>query len=248
MRSSNTRAARGGRCRCSPWVEPIFKEDRPMRALALKELREVFGIAAVALGCYLALAVNAMGAKVFDWVPGMPAGTNEVPFTGGFNGFFEFLSVLFAVALGFRQSAWESSRGTYLFLLHRPLGRNAVFVTKLATGMGVLLVCGSVPIVLYAAWAGVPGHHPSPFEWSMTAPIWQFLFLMPLLYLGAFLSGLRPARWFGTRLLPLAASGVFLLPINMLPWWWLLAFPLSVVLYGLLAANVCFVARVRDYA
>ena len=36
-----------------------------MRALALKELREVFGIAAVALGCYLALAVSVMGALVF---------------------------------------------------------------------------------------------------------------------------------------------------------------------------------------
>jgi hypothetical protein len=47
-----------------------------MRALVRKELREVFGIAAAALGCYLALAANLMGAKVFDWVPGMPRGTN----------------------------------------------------------------------------------------------------------------------------------------------------------------------------
>jgi hypothetical protein len=219
-----------------------------MRTLVLKELREVFGIAAVALGCYLALAVNAMGAKVFDWVPGMPRGTEQVPFTGGFNGFFELISVLLALALGFRQSAWESSHGTYLFLLHRPLRRDAVFLTKLATGVGVLLACGSVPIVLYAAWAAVPGHHASPFEWSMTAPVWQFLFLMPLLYLGAFLSGLRPARWFGTRLLPLVASVIFAVLLNMAPWWWFLAFPLAAVLYGLLAANVCYVARVRDYA
>jgi hypothetical protein len=218
-----------------------------MRALALKELREVFGIAAVALGCYLALAVNAMGAKVFDWVPGMPRGTTQVPFSNGFNEFFEFLTVLLTLALGFRQSAWESSRGTYLFLLHRPLGRDAVFWTKLATGVGVLLLCGSVPIVLYAAWAAVPGHHAGPFEWSMTAPVWQFLLLMPLLYLGAFLSGLRPARWFGTRLLPLVASVVFLVLVNLVPWW-SLAFPLAVALCGLLAANVCHVARVRDYA
>ena len=51
-----------------------------MRALVGKELREVFGIAAVALGCYLALVANLMGAKVFDWVPGMPRGTTGVPF------------------------------------------------------------------------------------------------------------------------------------------------------------------------
>ena len=37
--------------------------------------------------------------------------------------FFGLVSGFFALALGFRQSAWESARGTYLFLLHRPLAR-----------------------------------------------------------------------------------------------------------------------------
>ena len=220
-----------------------------MRALVRKELREVFGIAAAALGCYLALAANLMGAKVFDWVPGMPRGTQEVPFTGGgFGTLFTIISTVFAVALGFRQSAWESARGTYLFLLHRPLPRDVIFLTKLATGVGVFLFCAVVPVVLYGAWAAVPGHHPGPFEWSMTVPAWQTVFLMPLLYLGAFLSGLRPARWFGTRLLPLVAALVLLVLLDVLPWWWALAFPLAALLYGLLVANVCFVARARDYA
>jgi hypothetical protein len=220
-----------------------------MKALALKELREVFGITAAALGGYLALVASLLGAKVFDWVPGMPHGTEEVPFTGdGFTVFYTFVSVVFAAALGFRQSAWESARGTYLFLLHRPVPRDALFLTKLATGAGVFLLCASLPIVLYAGWAAVPGHHPSPFAWSMTGPAWRLAFLMPLLYLGAFLSGLRPARWFGTRLLPLVAAVVFLALLEALPWWWYLGFPLAVVLYGLLVANVCFVARVRDYA
>jgi hypothetical protein len=220
-----------------------------MKALALKELREVFGITAVALGGYLALVVSLMGGKVFDWVPGMPHGTEEVPFTGGgFTTFYTFVSVVFAVALGFRQSAWESSRGTYLFLLHRPVPRGVVFLTKLATGAGVFLLCAGLPVVAYGWWAAVPGHHPSPFAWSMTGPAWRLAFLMPLLYLGAFLSGLRPARWFGTRLLPLVAAVVLLILLAMLPWWWALGFPLAMALYGLLAANVCYVARARDYA
>jgi hypothetical protein len=220
-----------------------------MRALVSKELREVVAIAAAALGCYLALVVNLMGAKVFDWVPGIPRGTEDVPFAGGgFSGFFTFVSALFALALGFRQSAWESARGTYLFLLHRPLPRDLIFLTKLATGVGVFAVCAALPILLYAAWAAVPGHHPGPFAWSMTGSAWRLTFLMPLLYLGAFLSGLRPARWFGTRLLPLVAAVVLLIILNILPWWWLVSFPLTVVLYGLLVANVCFVARDRDYA
>jgi hypothetical protein len=220
-----------------------------MTALARKELREIFGITAAALGCYLALVVNAMGAKVFDWVPGMPAGTQEVPFTGGgFTTFFTFISVIFAVALGFRQSAWESAKGTYLFLLHRPLQRGTIFLTKLATGAGVLLIGASLPVVAYAAWAAVPGHHAGPFEWSMTGPTWRMTFLLPLLYLGAFLSGLRPGRWFGTRLLPLIAALVAFVLLDMMSWWWLAGLPLSLVLYGMVAANVCYVAHNRDYA
>jgi hypothetical protein len=219
-----------------------------MKTLALKELREVSGIAAVALACYLALAVNAMGAKVFDWVPGMPRGTTEVPFVGGsFTTFHTFLSVLLALALGFRQSAWESAQGTYLFLLHRPVWRNAVFLTKLATGLGAFLVCGSLPLLLYAWWSSVPGHHPSPFEWSMTLPAWRMELETSLLYFGAFLSGLRPGRWFGTRLLPLVASVMFLVVIEATPFGWL-GLLLTGGFVGVLTANVCFVARVRDYA
>jgi hypothetical protein len=219
-----------------------------MRALAFKELREVFGIAAVALGGYLVLVASLMGAKVFDWIPAIPSGTQEVPFTGvGFTVFFTFVSVVFAVALGFRQSVWESARGTYLFLLHRPVPRNVVFLVKLGVGLGVLLACASLPIVLYGGWASVPGTHPSPFAWSMTEPAWQMALLMPLLYLGAFLSGLRPGRWFGTRLFPLVASVVVVVLLADLRWW-SLGFPLALVLSALLVGNVCFVARVRDYA
>ena len=81
----------------------------------------------------------------------------------------------------------------------------------------------------------------------MTGPAWQLALLMPLLYLGAFLSGLRPARWFGTRLLPLTASVILLVLLVMAPWW-PLCYLLAAALYAVLVINVCFVARVRDYA
>ncbi len=219
-----------------------------MKALAFKELREVFGIAIAALGGYLALVLSLMGAKVFEWIPGMPHGTTEVPFTGeGFFVFFGFVSVLFAIALGFRQSIVESCRGTYLFLLHRPLNREAIFLTKLATGLTVFFLCSAVPILVYGSWAALPGRHPSPFEWSMTAGAWRWLLLTSLLYLGAFLSGIRKVRWFGTRLLPLIASVTLLIVVGNLRWW-TLAFPLTLVLAGMFVSSICFVARVRDYA
>ncbi|HEY7330390.1 MAG TPA: hypothetical protein VH592_22310 [Gemmataceae bacterium] len=220
-----------------------------MKALAWKELREAFGITAIALAVYMMLVASLMGARVFDWFPGMPNGTREVPFLGReFILVFTIVTVLFAVALGFRQSAWESTRGTYLFLLHRPVRRDAIFLLKLAMGVGVFVLCASIPVLLYGAWAAKPGHHASPFEWSMTEAAWEIILETPLLYLGAFLSGLRPGRWFGTRLLPLIATATIVVLVDMIPWWWSLGFPLTLVMYGLLAANICFVARVRDYA
>jgi hypothetical protein len=219
-----------------------------MKALAFKELREVLGITAVALGGYLALVLSLMGAKVFDWVPGMPHGTREVPFTGdGFILFFGFVSIVFTIALGFRQSIVESCRGTYLFLLHRPMAWETIFLTKVLLGLGVFFLCASLPILLYGIWASMPGHHPSPFEWSMTRPAWDFTWLLSLLYLGAFLSGLRRARWVGTRLLPLIAA-IFLLIIQSNLPWSSLRLLLTLVLDGLFVTAICFVARVRDYA
>ena len=85
-----------------------------------------------------------------------------------------------AITLGFRQSAWEPSRGTALYLLHLPLGRRAIIVTKLLTGVGLLLGCTLLPILIYATWAAIPGTHPGPFEWSMTGPAFRLWLLMPL--------------------------------------------------------------------
>jgi hypothetical protein len=220
-----------------------------MRTLALKELREVAGITAIALAAYLALVINLMGAKVFDWVPGMPSGTNGIPFVDGeFTTVFVAIAILFAVALGFRQSAWESNKGTFLFLLHRPATRNRIFLIKLAAGGVVFLACTCLPILLYGWWANIPGHYPGPFEWSMTAPAWQLALEMSLLYLGAFLSGLRPTRWLGTRLLPLGATSLAVFSIETFSWPWLVQLIVLMVFYAALIANICFVARTRDFS
>lgn len=220
-----------------------------MRALVHKELREVAGITAVAAVAYLALVVSLVGGGVFERIPGMPAGVQGVPFGGdGFVRPFLVITVVFAVALGFRQSAWESANGTYLFLLHLPRSREAVFLTKLATGLVVLVGCATLPVVGYATWASLPGRHPGPFAWSMTAVAWQLILAVPLMYVGAFLSGLRPGWWFGSRLLPLVTALVCLVLVAEVPWQWPVRGVAVLAAYAALVTNVCFVARTRDYA
>jgi len=216
-----------------------------LKALVIKELREVLGIAAVALGLYLLLVSGAVGLMPVASL--MPRPGLGVPFVdASFEKTFALLAVLFAVALGFRQSMWEDR--TYPFLLHRPIRRETIFLIKLATGAGVFLIGFGVPVLLYAWWAAVPGHHPSPFEWSMLEPAWRIALMMPVVYLGAFLSGIRPARWLGTRLLPLAGCVLPVLILLALPWSWVVGLPLTGVLYAMFISSICYVGRTRDYA
>ncbi len=223
-----------------------------MKALALKELRELRGIAALALVAYLMLAARMMGVKAFDWVPGMPQNMEYPPFLSGeFLSFFSLLTALFALAIGFRQTAWESSQGTYLFLLHRPISRRAVFIIKLITGSLVYAGCSAVPVILYGWWAATPGRHPSPFRWSWTQQTWCWIGIMSLIYLGAFLSGLRPARWLGTRLLPVVAAiciTLFLVTSSISLTAQIPAMPVALLVAGVFVYAIQYVAQIRDYA
>jgi hypothetical protein len=151
-----------------------------------------------------------------------------------------------AIALGMRQTAWELGQGTYYFLLHRPVSRYRVFISKLAVGLISVLVSSLVLITIYAWWAATPGHVAAPFDWSMTFPAWQNWIALPLLYLGAFLSGIRPGKWFGSRLLPLAAAILVAMLATSVPWIWL---TLAIVLAAsaLFVVGIIYYVRRRDY-
>ena len=179
----------------------------------------------------------------------MNAEAPDVPFVqGNFLTMLFFIGAALAITLGFRQSAWEPSQGTALYLLHLPLARRTIFLTKLSTGIGLLLACTLLPILIYATWAAMPGTHPGPFEWSMTGPAFQVWLLMPLVYLGAFASGIRPARWFGSRLLaPRIGGHCPALSWHVWPQWWLIAFPLLLLVAAVLVSDILWEAETRDF-
>jgi ABC-type transport system involved in multi-copper enzyme maturation permease subunit len=223
-------------------------------AIIRKELRETRAFAALAVALYFMYLSKLTGTlsplltSLFGLVPGMNAEVPDVPFVeGNFLIILFFIGVALAITLGFRQSAWDSSQGTALYLLHLPLTRNSIFLTKLSTGIGILLVCTLLPIVIYATWAAMPGTHAGPFEWSMTEPAFHIWLLMPLAYLGAFASGIRPARWFGSRLLPLVSVALPGIYLYLLPHWWLIAFPLLILVAVILVSDILWVAQTRDF-
>ncbi len=132
----------------------------------------------------------------------------EIPFIGtDLTPFVTNVPAIFAIVVALWQTWWESSRGTFLFLLHRPLPRSEIVAAKLLLGTALCLIVSFLPSFGYTLWAAAPGTHASPFDWSMTASTWRECLAIPGLYFGAFLSGLRPARWFVSRFFPLAASG-----------------------------------------
>ena len=119
-------------------------------------------------------------------------------------GYLFVVTCILAIVVGLRQTLWESSRGTFHFLLHRPARRDAIFGVKLLVGEAACLAISLLPVACYALWATAPGTHASPFAWSMSGWAWRMSFEMPVVYLGAFLSGLRlhdgsPAVFFRQR-------------------------------------------------
>ncbi len=216
------------------------------KALAYKELRESLRIVSVALLCFVLVLGAVMGLPTLPF--GSSGGGGAIPFVGGsFLSWYVMIAGGLALGLGLGQSLGESPRGTWLYLLHRPVQRWKLIAWKLAVGGGLFLLVTLWPMLVYAWWAATPGRHASPFEWSMTLPCWQGWVSITPLYLGAFLTGLRPARWFGSRLLPLAGAGTLIFVIQALPWWWLLGVAAVLVLDVWLIAAVFYVAQVRDY-
>jgi hypothetical protein len=224
-------------------------------ALIYKEFRETLPIAALGLTALLLVALEAMG---YSPVPNLFSyqQAGRIPFVGyydAFVGHFRMAAGGLALALGLWQSLGDFWGDAQLFVLHRPTCRRLIYGVKLGVGLLTYLICAAVPILLYAAWANTPGTHASPFEWSMTGGAWLAWLSMVTLYLGAFLTGIRPASWIGTRLAPLAAAGALLMVPTMIALVassaaLLLSLLLMVVVDVALAISILHVLRVRNFA
>jgi ABC-type transport system involved in multi-copper enzyme maturation permease subunit len=225
-----------------------------LRALVTKELRETRLFAALALGLYFIYVSKLTGrwdrllTPLVGWAPGMSSETPDIPFVeGNFLSVYVCIGVALAIALGFRQSAWEPSQGTALYLLHLPLRRRTIVVTKLLTGIGLLLVCTLLPILIYATWAASPRTHPGPFEWMMIGASIRIWLILPLVYLAAFASGIRAARWFGSRLLPLPSVAVPATLVYGVAYWWLIGLPLLCLMAAVLVLVILWEIESRDF-
>jgi hypothetical protein len=221
-----------------------------LKALVFKELRETIGIAAVASLAYLAVIAFEVGFNILG--VRIDRGIEAVPFvTDVFMQWFVCISVVFALGLAFWQTVTENTRGTWLFLLHRPIEIKLLVAVKLAVGAGLYLLVSASAILIYAFWAAIPGTHASPFNWWMTTEAWQVCIIVLFCYFGGFLAGIRPGRWVGTRVLPAVCAGLLAIFCAGL------MFGLRWQIAGLLAILLCmagfvgsilYITRSRDFS
>ncbi len=192
-------------------------------ALIRKELREIAPYAIVG-AVYCLLVVLALHSTtrhipsplaIFGLTSGSTMDeereTPTPPFNGGLEGLLVTFTVLMLLGFGLRQTLGEELKRTYPLLLHRPMGRNSLFLLKMSVGVAVYLFLTLSVILILAIDSAVPGHYAYPFKWemvfsSLTIPVGGIAF-----YLVIFLTGLRRERWYGTRWLPAIAGFMVLL-------------------------------------
>ena len=218
-----------------------------IRALALKEIRECLVVLIVGLGVLLFYTATYAGFSLFSMSGSLRTRTIAFVYPQ-FVPTFVLLVGAIAIVLGLKQSVWEFDRTSCLFLLHRPVQRWRLIGTKLVVGTFLLTAVCAAPIIVLGLWASLPGNQAAPFFWSMTQEAWRATFSVSIIYFGAFLSGIRPARWYGTRVFPVLGAIVCALLIQVLPAWWLLGVTAIVVIDLILTETIMVTANCRDYA
>lgn len=149
---------------------------------------------------------------------------------------------LIGLALGLLQILPELRRDQWAFLIHRPASRSTLFWGKVLPGVCLYLLATILPLLCLAVWAASPRHVPAPFDFRFTLGGWTAILVGLPFYFAGLLVALRPARWYGSRALPLLGA---LLAIwaadNLIEFWQVALICLLIAAVLLLAAWGSFV-------
>src|ERR1035441_2904385 len=110
-----------------------------------------------------------------------------------------FFCGLFGAAVGWLQTRNEAHRDLWAFLIHRPITRTGIFWGKTVAGLGLYLFGAGLPLVVLVAVVRTPGHVAAPFEWAMLGPVVSISLTGGAYFFAGVLTGLRQARWYGSR-------------------------------------------------
>jgi hypothetical protein len=166
------------------------------------------------------------------------------------------VALLLAIASGLWQSWRESFGNQYQFLLHRPMSRPATFAAKMAFGIASVILVVALPLLCLSLWMDSWGRFHHRDEVGFAAAAAQLCAAIPLLHLGAFLSGVRPGRWYGSRFLPLFAAILLYIVVQVVAnslmtvsqsWWFSSLVVAPIIAVGFVGA-ILHVAKARDFS
>ncbi len=143
---------------------------------------------------------------------------------------------LIGLALGLLQILPELRRDQWAFLVHRPASRTTLFFGKVLPGVCLYLLATILPLLGLAAWAASPSHVPAPFDFRFTLAGWAAILAGLPFYFAGLLVALRPARWYGSRALPLLTALLALLAAGWFVEFWQAALVCLIVAAVLLCA------------
>lgn len=212
-----------------------------------KELLSLRPLILVGLATFTVALMGMQGSKAVSMIVnlGSPA-----PFLSN-----NFLTVYFFIAyplaglFGYWTTLWEFGRGTWLFLLHRPRPVTQIIFVKMLSVLILLMVITAMPALIFAWYVSRPGVEVLPFEWRFTFEFWRFWLLTPIVYLGAFCSGLSDGRWYGSRLLPIAFTVAAIFFCIAFPFFFPWSFWIAQVIFlWLLVTTAMQETKTRDFS
>ena len=209
----------------------------PLKALFWKECRENARwavLSALALSLSLAYAVYHEAVANAATQPGNGLRLGYVWENAAL--VFTLGAPLVGLLLGLIQILPELRRDQWAFLVHRPASRTALFWGKALPGVSLYLVATALPLLALAAWDSLPGHQAAPFDWRFTLGGWAAILAGLSLYFAGLTTALRPARWYGSRALPVFAALLAPLAVGVVTELWQAALVCLTVTAALLAA------------
>ena len=117
-----------------------------------------------------------------------------------------FFCGILGAALGWFQTRNEAQRDLWAFLIHRPVTRTEIFWAKTAAGLCLYTLGAGLPLACLLFLVQTPGFVAAPFEWAMAVPFATIFLSGVAYYFAGLLTGLRQARWFGSRWFGLALA------------------------------------------
>ena len=179
-----------------------------MRAMFLKELRENAKWAGAIFVVILLVVYSLMRRRnpYLMYALAEPPMLMFVPLAG----------LLFGVV----QSLFETKADNWAFVVHRPASRWQIFLAKSTAGLVLLYAALGLPCLIAAAWAARPGNLRITLAWPMLLPSLALLLSSGCYYFVGMIVTLRGARWWGTRLLPVAFAITCSLALLVAPDFW----------------------------